>query len=29
MDMNVDYSCWIGGDENRKRLSLALDKFEC
>ena len=29
MDVNVDYSCSIGGDENRKSLSLALDKFEC
>ena len=29
MDVNVDYSCSIGGDENRKRLSLASDKFEC
>jgi hypothetical protein len=25
MDVNVDYSCSIGGDENRKRLSLASD----
>jgi len=29
MDVNVDYSCSIGHDENRKRLSLASDKFEC
>jgi hypothetical protein len=29
MDVNVDYSCSIGDDENRKRLSLASDKFEC
>ena len=29
MDVNVDYSCSIGGDENRKRLSLVPDKFEC
>jgi hypothetical protein len=29
MDANVDYSCSIGGDENRKRLSLASEKFEC
>ena len=28
MDVNVDYSCTIGGCENRKRLSLASDKFE-
>ena len=28
-DVNVDYSCSIGGDENRKRLSLALEMFEC
>ena len=28
-DVNVDYSCSIGGSENIKRLSLALDKFEC
>ena len=28
-DVNVDYSCSIGGDENRKRLSLASDMFEC
>ena len=28
MDVNVDYSCSIGGDENRKTLSLASDKFE-
>jgi hypothetical protein len=29
MDVNVDYLCSIEGDENRKRLSLASDKFEC
>jgi hypothetical protein len=29
IDVNVDYSCSIGGDENRKRLSLVPDKFEC
>ena len=29
MDVNVDYSCSIGGCEDRKRLSLAPDKFEC
>ena len=28
-DVNVDYSCSIGGDENRKRLSLASEMFEC
>jgi hypothetical protein len=28
-DVNVDYSCSIDGDENRKRLSLASDMFEC
>ena len=28
-DVNVDYSCSIGGHENRKKLSLAPDKFEC
>jgi hypothetical protein len=28
-DVNVDYSCSIGGHENRKRLSMAPDKFEC
>ena len=27
-DVNVDYSCSIGDDGNRKRLSLASDKFE-
>ena len=29
MDVNVNYSCSIGGCENRKRLSLTPDKFEC
>ena len=29
MDVNVDYSCSIGGDENRNRLSLASEMFEC
>ena len=29
MDVNVDYSCSIGGHENRKRLPLTSDKFEC
>ena len=28
-DVNVDYSCSIGGDEKRKRLSLASEMFEC
>ena len=28
-DVNVDYSCSIGGCETRKRLSLTPDKFEC
>ena len=28
-DVNVDYSCSISGDENRKRLSLASEMFEC
>jgi hypothetical protein len=28
-DVNVDYSCSIGGYENRTILSLAPDKFEC
>ena len=27
-DVNVDYSCSIGGHENRKKLSLESDKFE-
>ena len=27
-DVNVDYSCSIGGDKNRKRLSLASKMFE-
>ena len=29
MDVNVNYSCSIGGCENRHRLSLTPDKFEC
>jgi len=29
MDVNVDYTCSIGGHENRNMLSLASDKFEC
>ena len=29
MDVNVNYSCSIGGCENRKSLSLTPDKFEC
>jgi hypothetical protein len=28
-DVNVNYSCSIGGCENRNRLSLTPDKFEC
>ena len=28
-DVNVDYSCSIGGYENRTILSLAPDKYEC
>jgi hypothetical protein len=28
-DVNVDYSCSIGGDEKRKGLSLASEMFEC
>jgi hypothetical protein len=28
-DVNVDYSCSIGGHENRKMLSITPDKFEC
>jgi hypothetical protein len=28
-DVNVDYTCSIGGDEKRKRLSLASEMFEC
>ena len=27
-DVNVDYSCSIGGDEKRNRLSLASEMFE-
>jgi hypothetical protein len=29
MDVNVDYSCSIGSLEDRKRLSLVPDEFEC
>jgi hypothetical protein len=29
MEVNVNYSCSIGRCENRKRLSLTPDKFEC
>jgi hypothetical protein len=29
MDVNVNYSCSIGDRQNRKRLSLTPDKFEC
>ena len=29
MDVNVDYSCSIGSLENRKRLLLVPDEFEC
>ena len=29
MDVNVNYSCSIGGCESRKRLSLTRDMFEC
>ena len=29
MDVNVNYSCSIGGCETRKTLSLTPDKFEC
>jgi hypothetical protein len=29
MDVNVNYSCSIGGCENGHRLSLTPDKFEC
>ena len=29
MDVNVNYSCSIGGCENRNMLSLTPDKFEC
>jgi hypothetical protein len=28
-DVNVNYSCSIGGCENRNTLSLTPDKFEC
>ena len=29
MDVNVNYACSIGSCENKKRLSLTPDKFEC